>query len=247
MNIFAKLKYLVSSIKTRCDDLTNVNIMQFGITMLIIGFLSMMGRAEYFRWEVYLQNKQINELHEEITALENVNTEKDSLLITYQDKEILIKKFVRNVLDNPRGWATQYYKTMSVTGYHPVKEQTDSTPDITADGTKIEIDRAGEYRYVAMSRDMLNVWGGKVHFGDYILINGTPDGEYDGIYQVRDTMNARHKEWIDILLTPGQQSFYYKQITMYKIDDNGYLELLTEIYDTPLPNIQPLAMLSPEV
>ena len=43
---------------------------------------------------------------------------------------------------------------VTVTMYHPTKNQTDSTPDITADGTKINIWKASEYRYVALSRDL---------------------------------------------------------------------------------------------
>ena len=42
-----------------------------------------------------------------------------------------------------------------VTMYHPIKGQTDSTPDILADGTKITIHKASEYRYVAISRNLL--------------------------------------------------------------------------------------------
>ena len=49
---------------------------------------------------------------------------------------------------------------VTVTMYNPTRGQTDSTPNITADGTKINIWKASDYRYVALSRDLLSRWGG---------------------------------------------------------------------------------------
>ena len=44
-----------------------------------------------------------------------------------------------------------------VTGtmYNPTRAQCDATPNITADGTKINPKHASSYRYVALSRDLL--------------------------------------------------------------------------------------------
>ncbi len=109
---------------------------------------------------------------------------------------------------------------VTLTGYHPVAEQCDSTPDITADGTKIAIDIARNYRIVALSRDMLKRWGGPFSYGDLILVKGTRDGAYDGLYQVRDTMNQRHTNWIDVLLTPGDKSTKQDNILIYKLEDD---------------------------
>ena len=103
---------------------------------------------------------------------------------------------------------------VTVTMYHPTKYQTDSTPDITADGTKINIWKASEYRYVALSRDLLSRWGGPFEYGDYIVIKGI--GENSGIYQVRDTMNPKHTNRVDILKTPGSSQFKYTDVTMYR-------------------------------
>ena len=75
---------------------------------------------------------------------------------------------------------------VTVTMNNPSPEQTDSTPNQTADGTIINPERASEYRYIALSRDLLRRWGGPFNYGDYVMLKGT-DG-YDGIYQVRDTM-----------------------------------------------------------
>ena len=226
-------------------------IREIFLVILAVSLAVVLFKNAFLKIDIYKQNTYVAQLTEQVELLNHEVNNRDSLLVASNDKNEELKGFVKDVLANPYGWATRYYKTMNVTGYHPVVEQCDSTPDITADGTKIDIDRAGDYRYVAVSRDMLRRWGGKVRFGDYILIKGTPDAEQDGIYQVRDTMNPRHKAWIDILLTPGQQSFYYKKVTMYRINNDDYLEVLHEIYDEPIElqqeKPQIIAMVDPEI
>ena len=112
-----------------------------------------------------------------------------------------------------------YYEIQSfdvtVTTYNPTRQQTDSTPNQTADGTIIKPWLATNYRYVALSRDLLSRWGGPFDYGDYIVIEGT-DG-WDGIYQVRDTMNPKWTNRVDILTTNSK--FKYNNITMYKYVD----------------------------
>ena len=44
---------------------------------------------------------------------------------------------------------------VTITMYEPVPNQTDDTPNITADGTKFDIPVAGSYRAVALSRNLL--------------------------------------------------------------------------------------------
>ncbi len=60
-----------------------------------------------------------------------------------------------------------------VTAYHPVVAQCDDTPDILADNTKIDISRASEYRYVAVSYDQHIRYGGTLNFGDLVMIVDT--------------------------------------------------------------------------
>ena len=104
---------------------------------------------------------------------------------------------------------------VTVTMYNPTREQCDGTPTITADGTKINPKKASSYRYVALSRDLISRWGGPFEYGDYIVIEGT--GKWDGIYQVRDTMNPKWTNRVDILTTNSK--FKYNNITMYKYVD----------------------------
>ena len=110
----------------------------------------------------------------------------------------------------------EYYEVQSfdvtVTTYNPTKYQTDSTPNELADGTKIKPWKATKYRYVALSRDLLSRWGGPFEYGDYIIIEGT--GKWDGVYQVRDTMNPKWTNRVDILTTDS--NFKYDNVTMYR-------------------------------
>ena len=101
---------------------------------------------------------------------------------------------------------------VTVTTYNPTRSQTDSTPNQTADGTIIKPWKATQYRYVALSRDLLSRWGGPFEYGDYVVIEGT-DG-WDGIYQVRDTMNPKWVKRVDILTTNSM--FKYTDVKMYK-------------------------------
>ncbi len=247
MKKFAKVKYsglsLVLRFKSWYEDLTNDHKMKGVIGLLIISLLASVANNIELNWELYKQERfTIVNYQSQVTDLTFSNQTKDSLIADYQYKQKATKDFVRMM------FASNFYNT-SLTGYHPTVEQCDSTPDVTADGTKFDINKAGDYRYVALSRDLLthfNRRGAKIKFGDYIIIKGTPNRAQDGIYQVRDTMNKRHTEWIDILLTPGDKSFYYRNVLMYKIDSNLDLDVIKDIYDQHLDK-QPIAMVAPEV
>ena len=104
---------------------------------------------------------------------------------------------------------------VTATMYHPVKGQTDKTPHITADGTRIDTRNAGKYRFVALSRDLLKRWGGSFDYGDYIIVEGC-NGKYDGIWQVKDTMNARFNNRIDFLCSKGANPIKFDNAVIYK-------------------------------
>ena len=110
---------------------------------------------------------------------------------------------------------------VTVTTYNPTRAQCDDTPNITADGTKIKPWKATEYRYVALSRDLIARWGGPFDYGDYIVIEGT--GKWDGVYQVRDTMNPKWTNRVDILTTNSR--FKYNNVTMYRYIKNNQVAL----------------------
>ena len=88
---------------------------------------------------------------------------------------------------------------VSASVYFPEAGQTDSTPLITADGSKINERNPRRHRWVAVSRNLLKRWGGKINYGDSLLVKGI-SAELDGIYVVRDSMNRRIRNRIDILV-----------------------------------------------
>ena len=112
-----------------------------------------------------------------------------------------------------------------VTMYHPVRGQTDRTPDILADGTKITIHKASEYNYVAVSRNLLKRWGGWLDYGDFIVLTGT-DGK-NGVYQVKDTMNRRFVNRIDILESPGTKPYKFTDAKIKKANLNEDIKFIS--------------------
>ena len=108
--------------------------------------------------------------------------------------------------------------TVTGTMYSPTLEQCDTTPNITADGTKINPKIASKYRYVALSRDLLNRWGGPFEYGEYVAIEGTNNGKHDGVWQVKDTMSPKWIKRIDFLMTNGTKPFKYNEIKITKLN-----------------------------
>ena len=105
---------------------------------------------------------------------------------------------------------------VTVTMYHPVSRQTDSTPNILADGTRIRVHKASEYKFIAVSRNLLKRHGGFLDYGDFIVLKGT-DGK-DGVYQVRDTMHPRWVNRIDILESIDVKPYKFEKAKIVKTD-----------------------------
>jgi predicted SpoU family rRNA methylase len=109
----------------------------------------------------------------------------------------------------------KYGIVVDVTMYQPVYPQTDKTPNITADGTRIRISKASEYKFVALSRNLLKRWGGPFDYGDFILLRGT--SHKDGVYQVRDTMNSKWVNMVDILESTHVKPYKFANVHIYKM------------------------------
>ena len=116
-----------------------------------------------------------------------------------EKKDVQLRQFVKENIE----LKSKLYKyetegmNVTVTMYQPVRYQTDSTPNILADGTRIRTREASNYKFIAVSRNLLKRWGGWLDYGDFVLLKGTTGK--DGVYQVRDTMNPRWVNRIDIL------------------------------------------------
>ena len=104
---------------------------------------------------------------------------------------------------------------VTVTMYHPVRAQTDSTPNILADGTRIRTHIASEYKFIAVSRNLLKRWGGWLDYGDFILLQGTDSK--DGVYQVRDTMNPKWVNVVDILESKDVEPYKFTNAHIFKL------------------------------
>lgn len=85
---------------------------------------------------------------------------------------------------------------VTLTYYQPVKEQCNSQPLITADGSKINLHhlKQGKIKWCAISRDLL--WLFPKNKPKRIYIEGF------GIFQVRDIMNKKWNHRVDILIHP---------------------------------------------
>ena len=90
-----------------------------------------------------------------------------------------------------------------------MEAQCDSDPLVTADGTKIDLNKLkkGKIKYCAISRNLLPF----IPLGSVIEIEGY------GLYEVRDTMNKRFSHCIDILQHVGEKNFKKTKVKVVKI------------------------------
>ena len=110
----------------------------------------------------------------------------------------------------------KYGIEVDVTMYQPNEIQCDDTPNITADGTRIRISKASNYKFVALSRNLLKRWGGPFDYGDFVLLKGADNK--DGVYQVRDTMNPKWVNVVDILESEHVQPYKFTGVHIYKLN-----------------------------
>ncbi|MCR5888163.1 hypothetical protein LRS06_10350 [Hymenobacter sp. J193] len=62
--------------------------------------------------------------------------------------------------------------TVTATVYTPEVEQTDDEPFVTADNSRIPQNHSSKTRWIALSRDLLQRWGGPLNYGDAVRISG---------------------------------------------------------------------------
>src|SRR5687768_17357585 len=115
---------------------------------------------------------------------------------------------------------TKPIKPINVTAsvYFPVKSQTDDSPLITADNSKINPLKPRKHRWIAVSRNLLRRWGGSIDYGDTLKVTGISK-RMDGHYVVRDTMNKRIRNRIDILVGPKDNIMgFWKDVEISKLN-----------------------------
>lgn len=104
-------------------------------------------------------------------------------------------------------------ENVTLTTYSANIAETDSTPNITATGFRIDDENAGKHRIVAISRD-LKRQGWK--FNKKIRVSGA--GKHDGIYTIKDLMNGRHRKRVDILIDKDAKHTKMKNIKITLLD-----------------------------
>ena len=178
------------------------------VKTIVIALLSMI-----FVFHSIEKKNIIDELKEDNSFLQHKIELVDSLIFDTTQHALDMAARLAIYEETVREFEENKHK-VTVTMYHPVPEQTDDTPNITADGTIIKVNNASDYRYVAVSRNMLVNYGGFLAYGDYVFVDA---GIKSGVYQVRDTMARRWMNRIDILETPGVKPYKYKEASIRRI------------------------------
>lgn len=102
---------------------------------------------------------------------------------------------------------------VTATVYHAIEGQCDDSPLVTASGATISsADTAYDHRYIAVSRDLLDVFP----YGTKVEVSGC--GELDGEYTVADTMNRRYKGYIDLLINPDMRGGKWEGARIKKVE-----------------------------
>ena len=101
--------------------------------------------------------------------------------------------------------------SVTLTTYTSSEKETDSTPNITASGFKIDVSNPKKHRIIAVSRDLKKKWP----FGTKVRIKRA--GKYNGVYTVKDVMNKRYKNRIDILIGEDDKQTTIKNVKITKI------------------------------
>lgn len=110
-------------------------------------------------------------------------------------------------------------REVTVTMYNPVPGQTDTSPYITADLSQINKNNPSGHKWIAISYNLHTRYGGYLDFGDSVYLYGTR--HKDGMYIVKDLMNPRFNDRIDILESIGVDLYKFKNciISNNKIGD----------------------------
>ena len=104
------------------------------------------------------------------------------------------------------------FQQVRATMYHPVEEQCDDTPLITADGSKIDPYKVSSWNWIAVSQHMLTRNGGPLNYGDTVYVFGTK--HKDGMYVIKDCMNKRKTNQIDFLESLGTPQYLYDNVVI---------------------------------
>ena len=108
--------------------------------------------------------------------------------------------------------ADEFEKIVTLTTYSTSAEETDDSPTITASGFKIDDDNPKKHRIIAVSRDLKR----KLRFGEKVILSNA--GRFNGIWYVRDLMNNRFRNKIDVLINSDEKHTKMHKVIIKKLD-----------------------------
>ena len=123
-----------------------------------------------------------------------------------------LKEEIKELLEQMDSMPDVIFEEIKATMYHPVEEQCDDTPLITADGSKIDPHKVSNWNWIAVSQHMLTRNGGPLNYGDTVYIFGTK--HKDGVYVIKDCMNKRKTNQIDFLESLGTPQYRYDNVVL---------------------------------
>lgn len=157
--------------------------LKFAIMKKLVVFLTLMLIVALFSNGVYESSATPNsELSSDTTDL----VKEDTVWVDFKTGMVDSLRNIKAELDRTAHITrTEYqilYTGVKGTVYHPVADQTDDTPFITADNSKIDPKRVNQLRWVAISKDMMDRqfvgrdgkrhnWTGHIKLGDTIWVD----------------------------------------------------------------------------
>ena len=153
------------------------------------------------------KNKEIRQYkiqeQKQLEFLDTLQIELDSL-----------KEEIKELLEQMDSMPSVIFEQVKATMYHPVEEQCDNTPLITADGSRIDPYNVSSWNWIAVSQHMLKRNGGPLDYGDTVYIFGTK--HKDGAYIIKDCMHRRKTNQIDFLESLGTPQYRYDNVIIAK-------------------------------
>ena len=134
------------------------------------------------------------------------------LLATLQLEINDLNNEIKDLLKQMDSMPDVIFEQVRATMYHPVEEQCDDTPLITADGSRIDPYIVSNWNWIAVSQHMLTRNGGPLNYGDTVYIFGTE--HKDGMYVIKDCMNKRKTNQIDFLESLGTPQYRYDNVVL---------------------------------
>ncbi len=154
--------------------------MKYLIGIIFIGLLSCIFAKQS---DVEGLTRTIADMQQTQTKYGNKMQEATEWLKILQGKNNQARKLLSEIFGRDMTSFSVASTTVTVTAYSARPEETDSTPDFTADLTNSRIG------LLAVSRDLLDY----VDYGQVVILPGY------GAFRVSDTMNKRFKNRVDIL------------------------------------------------